>query len=150
MIIDTFGNLHKYAPLFIEINQLIDVLNKKSLQETSEKFSSGDITLIPLRSEGVLDNFDPSILESHKAQMDIHVTLEGEDVIAFADLENETSLLKAYDEADDYALSNSDNIKTLKVPKGYFCIIPNNFAHMALYTGHCDVKKIVVKMRVSA
>jgi YhcH/YjgK/YiaL family protein len=150
MIIDTLGNLYKYSSLFREINQLVDVISKQSLQEISEKVSKGDITLIPLHSEGVSENFDPTILESHKVLMDIHITLEGLDVIAFSDLENETRPVKDYDDANDYSLSTSDTIKILSVPAGYFCIIPNNFAHMALYKGHRDVKKIVVKMPVNA
>ncbi|MGK0137623.1 MAG: YhcH/YjgK/YiaL family protein [Algoriphagus sp.] len=150
MIIDTLNNLHKYSPLFREVNKLLDVLKNKSLPEISEKVCKGDITLIPLRSEGVSENFDPTILESHKALMDIHITLEGLDVIAFADLENETRPVKDYDDANDYSLSTSETIKILSVPAGYFCIIPNNFAHMALYKGHIDVKKIVVKMPVKA
>lgn len=150
MILDTLNNLHKYASLFKAIKQVTHALNDRSLNDISEKVCSEDITLIPLQSGGVSDNFDASILESHKTQMDIHVTLEGEDVIAFADLENETNPLKPYDEANDYALSTSDSIKTLKVLQGYFCIIPNNFAHMALYKGHRDVKKIVVKIPVNS
>jgi YhcH/YjgK/YiaL family protein len=150
MIIDTLANLNKYSSLFKPVSKIVEVLNNKPLQEITEKISIGDITLIPLSSEKISANFNPSILESHKAQMDVHITIEGLDVIAFADLESETKPLKPYDEANDYALATSNEIKTLTVPNGYFCIIPNNFAHMALYKGHHDAKKIVVKMPVNA
>lgn len=150
MIVDTLSNLQKYSPLFKEINQLMKVLDNRSLLKISEKVCSGAVTLIPLSSEGVSENFDSSILESHKTLMDIHITLKGLDVIAFAELENETSPLKAYDEVNDYSLSTSKAIKTMTIPPNYFCIIPNNFAHMALYKGHRDVKKIVVKIPVNS
>ena len=82
--------------------------------------------------------------------MDVHITLEGIDVIAYADLENETKLFKTYDKINDYSLSTSNKIKKLNIPQGYFCIIPNNFAHMALYEGHSRVRKIVVKIPVNS
>ena len=146
MITDKLENIHKYKSLFSGIGEFIKVLDSKSLTNITEKESHDKITLIPIISDSVSVSFDTTLLEAHKTLMDIHITLEGKDVIAYADLDTETSIFKDYDEANDYLLANSNAIKTLDIPKGYFCIIPNSFAHMALYKGHSMVKKIVVKM----
>jgi YhcH/YjgK/YiaL family protein len=146
MITDRLENIHKYDSLFLGTGQLIKVLDSKPLIDVQEKVNYGDISIIPIMSVSVSDTFDKSVLEAHITFMDIHITLEGTDVIAYADLDNESTVFKAYDEASDYLLANSNDIKTIEVPKGYFCIISNNFAHMALYKGHTKVKKVVVKL----
>jgi len=148
MITDRLENIYKYDSLFSGVGQFSKVLDLKSLMDIKEKETYGDIVLIPISSDSFSDTFDKSILEAHISLMDIHITLEGTDVIAYADLDNESTVFKAYDKASDYLLANSEAIKTIEVPAGYFCIIPNNFAHMALYKGHTLVKKVVVKMPV--
>lgn len=147
MITDRIENLQKYSSIFPGIGQLCEFMRVKSISEIIEKESFSDITLIPIRSNGVTETFNPSVLEAHKALMDVHVTLEGTDVIAYADLDAETSVFKPYEKDGDYLLANSYEVKTLVVPQGYFCVIPNNFAHMALYKGHLNVKKVVVKIK---
>ena len=150
MITDKLENMHRYQSLFSGLSQLITVVNSKSLDGISETENHGDIRLIPIRSDVVSDTFDPSVLEAHQREMDVHITLEGTDCIAYADLETETLPFKAYDAQHDYLLVKSDGVKSLVVPEGYFCIIPNNFAHMALYSGHKKVKKVVVKLVVAS
>ncbi|SHG94736.1 YhcH/YjgK/YiaL family protein [Flavobacterium defluvii] len=147
MITDTIENLSNYKVIYPEITELIDILKKSDLESLHEKTISNEITLIPIQSKKVSESFDENILEAHKKLMDIHITLNGIDVIAYADVNREVEEYKKYIEADDYALFKSNTIKEIIIPKGYFCIIPNNFAHMALYKGHSDVKKIVVKLR---
>ena len=149
MITDRLENIHQYQSLFSGIDQFVKFSQSKSLDAITAKETYGKIALIPISSQAVSETFDPSILEAHKTLMDIHITLEGTDVIAYADLESETKVFKAYDETNDYLLAQSDKIKTISVPEGYFCIIPNHFAHMALYAGHVNVKKVVVKMNAA-
>jgi beta-galactosidase beta subunit len=146
MITNKVDNIGQYASLFPGINSLSQVMNLKSLSTIVEKEIHGNITMIPINSLGVSDTFDAELLEAHRTLMDIHITLEGTDVIAYADLQSESLESKGYDEVNDYLLARSQKIKILEVPAGYFCIIPNQFAHMALYRGHNDVKKIVVKI----
>jgi YhcH/YjgK/YiaL family protein len=148
MITDTIENLSIYKAIYPEINQLLSVLESNNLESLSEKMTSDNLTLIPIFSGEVSSSFDSKILESHKRLMDIHITLSGTDVIAYANINTEVEEYKTYSEVDDYALHTSDRIKEILVPAGYFCIIPNNFAHMALYKGHADVKKVVVKLQV--
>lgn len=146
MITDTIENLSIYTAVYPEIASLFNVLEINDLGAVCKKTVSDNITLIPINSKGISSSFDNKMLESHKKFMDIHITLAGNDIIAYADMNAEVEENKAYSETDDYALHTSNQIKKIEVPAGYFCIIPNNFAHMALYEGHSNVKKIVVKL----
>jgi YhcH/YjgK/YiaL family protein len=146
VITDRIENLTKYELSFPIIGDLMKILDSTPLSDITKKETFGPLVLVPIISEAVADTFDKSVLEAHKTFMDIHITLDGVDVIAYADLEHEATIFKAYEEVKDYLFVNSNQIKIITVPKGYFCIIPNNFAHMALYDGHARVKKVVVKM----
>lgn len=146
MITDRIENLAKYDRSFPIVSDLIKILDSTPLADITKKETFGPLALVPIISESVADTFDKSLLEAHKTFMDIHITLDGVDVIAYANLNDETTVFRAYDDVNDYLLVNSNQIKIITVPKGYFCIIPNNFAHMALYDGHAKVKKVVVKM----
>lgn len=146
MITDRIENLAKYDRLFPIISDLMKILDSTPLVDIAKKETFGPLALVPINSEEVSDSFDKSVLEAHKTFMDIHITLDGIDVIAYANLDDEATVFKAYDDVNDYLLANSNQIKIITVPKGYFCIIPNNFAHMALYEGHLNIKKVVVKL----
>lgn len=150
MITDRIENIGKYEPLYSGITELVAYMKENLLETIREKKVLETISLIPLNSAGTGENYDPTLLEAHRKLMDIHITLSGLDTISYANLADEAIVSKEYDEANDYLLATSENLKVLEVPAGYFCIIPNNFAHMALYGGHRDVKKIVVKMDASA
>ena len=145
MITDKLEYLFKYAKMFPEIEQLITYCKTNQLENIGEKTLFKDITIIPITSN---DNhsFDEELLETHQKLMDIHITLEGVDCMAYSCVNNEATLFKDYDDGNDYLLLKSKDIKKIYIPAGYFCIVPNNFAHMALYATGKGVKKIVVKI----
>lgn len=145
MIINKIENLKLYGILYRPIGDVIELIEREDLHTINTKISSDDITIIPINGKPS-ESVDKHVLEAHKSLMDIHITLEGEDKMAYACLNTESEPHKAYDEDDDYLLVKSNFIKTVTIPKGYFCIVPNNFAHMALYEISNEVKKIVVKI----
>ena len=150
MITDKVENIERYSALYPNISRILASMNREILEAIFEKTIVDGIALIPISSSKVSASFDETLFEAHITTMDIHITLQGVDVIAYADLDSEAKVFKPYDEQNDYLLAHSNEPKTLQVPKGYFCIIPNNFAHMALYEGHSDVRKVVVKLPVAS
>lgn len=148
MITDRIENLSLYRSLYPQISDLIDYTKSNDLGSLTEKLNYKSITLIPITSDKISENFDPQVLEAHKKLMDIHITINGIDVMAYADLELESTIFKDYDHDNDYLLAKSERIKFMSIPENYFCIVPNNFAHMALYEGHEKVQKIVIKLLV--
>lgn len=145
MITDKLEYLFKYAEIFPEINQLVEYCKTNPLESINEKITFKDISIIPITSK-INETFDEEILEAHKQLMDIHITLDGIDCMAYACLDSETLLFKEYDDTNDYLLVKSISVKKIDIPAGYFCIVPNNFAHMALYGIGEGVKKVVVKI----
>ena len=145
MITDKLENLEKYLSVFPQLNNLISYLRNGDLEDVKENEGIEDITLIPLVGKEN-PNFDPILLEAHRKLMDVHITLNGIDKIAYQFLDDQVEVTKEYDDKNDYLLAKGNNIISLDVPKGYFCIIPNHFAHMALYNTNAGVEKIVVKM----
>ncbi|MFT4683476.1 MAG: YhcH/YjgK/YiaL family protein [Polaribacter sp.] len=147
MITDTLENLENYLSVFPQLEVLTNYLKYNNLENVKENKVIGDITLIPLISEKN-DNFDPELLEAHRKLMDVHITLKGVDRIAYQQLDDKINIIKEYDNEHDYLLGKGDNILSLDAPEGYFCIIPNHFAHMALYNVESGIEKIVVKVPV--
>lgn len=145
MIIDKFQNLNKYNLIYPMIEQLLQFTYLAELNKLEKKENYQSITFIPIFGKSN-PNIPTDVLEAHQVNIDIHFTLNGVDVIAFACIDTECVLEKEYDVDNDYLLFKSNQIKTLSIPEGYFCIIPNNFAHMALYEVKNDVKKVVVKL----
>ena len=145
MITDRLENLESYLRIFPQLKDLVSYVKQGDLSLLTENTSIDNITLVPLTGKEN-PNFDPALLEAHRKQMDVHVTLKGTDRIAYQLLDDKIDITSEYDETGDYLLGKGQEIISLDVPEGYFCIIPNHFAHMALYKTEVGVKKVVVKM----
>lgn len=147
MITGKWEYIVQYKTLYTSLAHLLQEFTFKSLQDLNKKVERDKFLLIPLHSQPKEVEV-PTLLEAHKKHVDVHVTFEGTDIMGYADLLTETTEIKAYDESNDYLLAHSSKIKLLRIPKGYFCIVPNDYAHMALYNIRGDVKKIVIKLAV--
>lgn len=146
MTIDLVGNLKNYKHLHSSLEAFCDFLSDNNLNDVNEKVTAERFNIIPISCESNID-LDHTILEAHRTQFDIHIVLEGEDIIAFKDLNSGVELYKEYDEDNDYLLVKASDLNEIKLKSGYFCFIPNNFAHMALYGIKSKCKKIVVKLK---
>ncbi len=147
MIIDKIENLKLYGMLYRPIGDVFEILERKDLNTINSKISLNDITIIPITGSPN-ESVDNDILEAHRNLMDIHITLEGEDKMAYACLNTESEPYKEYDNENDFLLVKSNKIKIVTIPKGYFCIVPNTFSHMALYELDAEVKKVVIKIPI--
>ena len=148
MILDKLCNLSLYGVQFSSIKNLIDLCGVDDIVKIDKNTELHDFKIIPIQGEPNLD-FERNILEAHIKNFDIHITIAGSDIIAFSNIDDECYLHKDYDVDNDYALYKSTQIKTLIIPEGYFCIIPNHLAHMAMYGISNSVKKIVIKIPAS-
>lgn len=145
MIRDKLINLKNYLDVFPQLNDLVIYLENNNLNNIHERYETGNISFVPLTSQKNI-NFDPKLLEVHRKLIDVHITLNGMDKIGYQFLDSNIRVTKEYDDEHDYLLGKGEKIFTVDIPEGYFCIIPNYFAHMALYNNVTGVKKIVVKM----
>jgi len=147
MITGKWEYLVQYKTLYRSLAHVLQEFTFESLKALNEKVEREEFLLIPIKSQPKEVEV-PTILEAHKKYVDVHVTFEGTDIMGYSDLLTETTESKAYDEINDYLLAHSSIIKILSIPKGYFCIVPNDYAHMALYNTSGKVKKIVIKLAV--
>ncbi|MDT0677455.1 YhcH/YjgK/YiaL family protein [Autumnicola musiva] len=132
------------------INAIQDYIrNKKYLEiEAGHKaIISNGISVIKLHKDSGAQNKE--ILEAHKKFYDIHYTIEGEDTIAYKDVKDCNSVVENYNEEGDYILYSEKSENLLEVNSGQFCIIPNSYAHAALYEDRGYVRKLVFKVPVS-
>ena len=148
MILDKLCNLSLYGVQFPSIKNLVDLVDVDDIVKFDKNTELHNFKIITIHGEPNLE-FEKNILEAHIKNFDIHITIAGSDIIAFANIDDECYLHKDYDVDNDYALYKSNQIKTIIIPEGYFCIIPNHFAHMAMYGISNSVKKIVIKIPAS-
>lgn len=120
---------------------------------TLDQFKAGEkisfdngIYIVQIQAEPVEKDVMP--LEAHRSFFDIHYTLEGLDVIASKPIDTCTELSQSYVTEHDYMLFTDVPTAYHEVPAGSFCIIPNEFAHGALFKATGKVTKIVFKVPV--
>lgn len=147
MITGKWEYIAQYKSVYASLTHLLNEFTFESLQALNEKVEHDLFALIPIYSHPKEVEVS-TLLEAHKKYVDVHITFQGTDIMGYADLLTESVESKPYDENNDYLLVHSTKIKLLNIPKGYFCIVPNEFAHMALYNIQSEVQKIVVKLAV--
>ena len=92
-------------------------------------------------------NGNPRVFEAHRAYLDIHFVIEGEEGMGYADI-SRLNVTKEYDETADYLLLSGDYDKLI-LKKGDFCITFPEDAHIpTMCAGGDKLKKAVVKIRV--
>jgi YhcH/YjgK/YiaL family protein len=146
MTIDLINNLSNYSFLHKSIESFCEFLKGNSLSEINEKIITKDFDIIPILNDSNLD-IDIELLEAHRKQIDIHIILEGNDIIAFKNLSENLDIYREYDDENDYLLVKSGKLNTISLESGYFCFIPNHFAHMALYGTKSKCRKVVIKLK---
>jgi biofilm protein TabA len=146
MTIDLIDNLNNYSFLHKSIEPVCEFLKCNSLLEIHEKIVTKDFDIIPILNESNT-GIDTELMEAHRKQIDIHIILEGNDIIAFKNLNENLDIQREYDEENDYLLVKSSNVNTITLESGFFCFIPNHFAHMALYGTKARCRKVVIKLK---
>ncbi|MDP8171105.1 N-acetylneuraminate anomerase [Pasteurella skyensis] len=129
------------------------------------KLKSLDLVNLPLGwqdlEEGIRMNVmelesspaEGKVAEIHRKMIDVHLLIEGEEMIEYGLVEPDLSLYNEYNEADDYQISE------VIEDKNQLFLTPNSFAIFMPYEPHKPVnsvngnkklKKIVVKVPLEA
>ena len=148
MILDSLGNAARYLPLNPRFAAAFEFLATADLFafETLQRHPVGDgIDLVPMRREqtgpgGV-------VLERHERELDIHVTLEGVDVVGWKDVADLTDPIADFDEDADIQKYRDVPTGWVTVPPGSFAICFPGDAH-GPHGGEGTVRKIVLKLPV--
>ena len=146
MILDTLGNASRYLPLNPRFAAAFEFLATADLAAftTEERYRVGDlIDAVPL----VRDQAGPGgvTLERHERELDIHVTLEGVDVIGWKDVADLVDPIADFDRDADIQKFRDTPTGWVTVPPGAFAICFPGDAH-GPHGGEGRVRKIVLKL----
>ncbi len=86
-------------------------------------------------------------MEAHKRYIDIHILLEGEERVGWADIDKLGEPSKAYDEPDDYMLYEQEATSYVDLKVGEFVIVYPEDAHAPII-GKRQIRKLIVKVLI--
>lgn len=141
MILDKIENIKRYS--FLRKIESFDFnLYKKGKIEIDGKCFFG------IGLEYQTKESKDCLWESHRKYLDVHVVLEGEELVQVSDIDTmETS--KEYDEENDYSLYNGVYEQEIILSKGMFLVLYPNEVHktaIALNSCNSELRKIVFKL----
>lgn len=90
---------------------------------------------------------DQQLLEVHREYIDIHILLEGEEIIGWKPLCDTKDERKEYSESDDCALYGDTCFTPIKLFPGQFAIVWPEDAHAPLI-GEGTIRKLIVKVKI--
>jgi len=143
MIKDKISNIDKYElNEFFKAFKLHITENFKNLLEIKLPLKA-----IPLTYD--TKQFDLSKFENHQRNIDIHVVLEGEEILGITDVETLSPNMD-YNTVNDYQLFDGEIRETIILRKGEFLILFPNEGHVTagLVNESSTVKKIVFKVPI--
>ncbi len=147
MIIDHLSNALKYLHLNKNFSTAFSFLLSKDLSTLppGKHLIDGErVFAIIIYQQAV--GKEKAVFEAHKKYIDIHCTIEGEDVIGWKAV-SQCQTTSAYNDKEDYFLFSEKPELYTKIPKKHFALFFPQDAHAAL-AGENFVKKIVLKVRV--
>lgn len=142
MIYDTLDNLDRY-PFLTKIKK-IDFNN---LSKGKFEVEGDDIFGIGLNYTTKPET--DCLWESHRKYLDIHIILEGEEIVNIVD-SAQTALAEPYDEAGDYALHEGEKQQSIILKVGSFLALYPNEVHQTavqIQQPHL-VRKVVFKIKL--
>lgn len=148
MIYDTLDNANQYTGLFENLDTALEFLDNTDLSDLplGRTDIDGD-NVYALVSETDAVKSDDKDFELHSRYMDIHIDLEGCEIIEFA-LGSLTEKAP-YDESQDFALFAADLSCACVMGEGRFCVCMTEEPHKPLVAaaGTEKLKKCVIKVK---
>lgn len=148
MVIDHLDNAARYASLHPVFEKAFEFLRGPAAEalKPGRNEIDGDVLYamsIGMESRPAGNDF----LEFHRRYIDIHYTLEGEDVMGWRPTALCEKVRQEYEEASDAGLFDDASFTRAALPPGTFCIVYPEDAHAPLI-GEGFVRKIVLKILV--
>lgn len=121
-------------------------LIREFIQEVKRDPVFGQFKVLSDQLRGIVlhkSNFKENVFEAHRRDEDIHIVLQGEDLMILGD-EDLAEVTTPYVAQDDYTLFNSESIGTIKVSADQFVMLMRDEIHTNLITNE-ETIKIVIK-----
>lgn len=153
MVIDKLENAYLYAGLSAKIEKGLEVLKDKKLSTKKDgRYDINGDNLYYIIQRYTTKPIKEGRLEAHKKYIDIQFAASGEEVIGHS-FPGQLDTQEPYDEAKDVVFYKvPDEINTVKLSKGMFCILFPQDGHMpgCQLNGPSNVVKVVVKLKINA
>jgi YhcH/YjgK/YiaL family protein len=153
VVIDKLENAYLYAGLSEKIGKGLGVLKDKKLSTKKDgRYDINGDNLYYIIQRYTTKPIKEGRLEAHKKYIDIQFAASGEEVIGHS-FPGQLDTQEPYDEAKDVVFYKvPDEINTVKLSKGMFCILFPQDGHMpgCQLNGPSNVVKVVVKLKINA
>lgn len=151
MILSNLKESYRIECLHPRFSKLFDFLKSNNLLNSplgKIELEGDDLFINNIEVEGN-DMLAPDkhILELHQKYIDVHILLQGQEIIGWKDINNLTSYTSTYNAVDDCALSDESCDTYVKMKPGQFLIVWPEDAHCpALGSGL--IRKAIAKVRL--
>jgi YhcH/YjgK/YiaL family protein len=151
MIVDKIENAYLYTDISQGFAKAFEVLKKEDFSKKADgryEIDGGNLYYLVQRYQ--TKPMKLGKLETHKKYIDIQFVAAGEEVIGHS-LLSQLNIEEPYNEAKDVVFYKvPDEINTIKLSKGMFCILFSQDGHMPCcqLAGPCEVLKVVVKVKI--
>jgi YhcH/YjgK/YiaL family protein len=154
MIIDKIENSIHYKNLGNRLNKAFDyIINTDLINTEPGKYDIDGENIFALINEYQAKPESEGKLEAHRKYIDVQYVIDGEELMGYAPLGNQT-ILEPYKEENDVIFYKGEKSFT-KVEEGMFAIFFPSDVHMpGIKTGNLSksdskIKKLVIKVRIN-
>ncbi len=151
MVIDKLENLDLYSGLSAKIKKGLEILKDRKLSAKKDgRYEVDGDNIYCLVQRYTTKPIEEGRLEAHKKYIDIQFAASGEEVIGHC-LLGQLNVEEPYDGAKDVVFYKvPEEINTVKLSKGMFCILFPQDGHMpgCHLAGPSKILKVVVKVKI--
>lgn len=148
MIIADLDQSYRYEslhPAFPKVFQYVKSHDLLNAELGKIEIDSDNVFII--NSEPECLTKEEQVLEYHRAYLDIHILLTGEETIGWKNLSDCTQEQKAFDIENDFGLYADTPTTYITLQAGQFAIVYPEDAHAPII-GNGKIRKLVVKIKV--
>lgn len=151
MVIDKLEKADLYAGLSEKIKKGLEILKDEKLSAKKDgRYEIDGDNIYCLIQRYTTKPVEEGRLEAHRKYIDIQFAAEGEEMIGHSEI-SQLNVDKPYDEVKDVIFYEvPEEINTVKLSKGTFCILFPQDGHMPCcqLAGPSEVLKVVVKVKI--
>lgn len=143
MIFDKIDNIDRYLPL---LNDFKKYYKETAFNKGRIEIDSDYIFAIGLEYETKSEEI--CLWEAHRKYLDIHLILEGEEIVNICDI---STMKSEKDYEEDYELFSGEKTQSLILKSGDFLLLyPNEVHKTSIITpiGASKIKKLVFKQKI--
>lgn len=148
MILSTLENSQRIECLHPKFKELFDFVKNNDLlnRETGRIILDGDLLFINNVNPDLMPA-DVQVLEMHRDYIDVHISLDRTEIVAWKSTSDCKIVKTGYNKTDDYALFEDKPTNYISISPGEFLIVYPEDAHGPLI-GEGKIRKLIAKVKL--